>query len=367
MTVVHPSGAADHKPSTTGHSWLLSVRLLTAVLLCLCFASVHIMNSNMGMAIVCMVNSTVHNSTAENSYHGTLDWSPEVQGYIFSAFNVGLLFMLATGWFADKLNAKYILTASVLLATAANIIIPLGSVNSFAFAILGRVLVGFADALLQPTVNSLLTRWFPPNERSYALGLATGGRQLGTLLILPTAGLLCAQTEFLGGWPSIFYVSSMTGAVFVAIWLVFGADKPSKHWLISKGEVEFIAVSNALEQMDDKRKHRKVPWARLLTSAPVWASVVSLVCHEFPLITMIMFLPSYLKDVLKYESSKNGFISALPTACLWLSKLGSSYLNTWLQTHTSWKRTTIVKVLNSIGSLGLGCFLFAATFLDESW
>lgn len=48
------------------------------------------------------------------------------------------------------------------------------------FAIAGRFFVGFADALLQPAVNSLITRWFPTSERSYALGLATGGRQLGT-------------------------------------------------------------------------------------------------------------------------------------------------------------------------------------------
>ena len=81
---------------------------------------------------------------------------------------------------------------------------------------------------------------------------------------------------------------------------------------------------------------------------------------------MIMFLPSYLKDVLKYEPRQNGLLSALPTASLWLSKIGSSYLNSWLQTHTKLQHTTIVKILNSLGSLGLGCFLLAATLLDNT-
>lgn len=50
-------------------------------------------------------------------------------------------------------------------------------------AIGGRLLVGVSDALLQPAANSLLTRWFPPSERSYALGLATGGRQIGMSIV----------------------------------------------------------------------------------------------------------------------------------------------------------------------------------------
>lgn len=118
------------------------------------------MNSNLGMAIVCMINSTEYrNNNNDTSSIVLLDWSPEVQGYIFSAFNVGLLFMLVTGCFADKLNAKYMIVASVLLASIANVIIPIGASTSFMFAIGGRILVGVADALLQPSVNSLITRW----------------------------------------------------------------------------------------------------------------------------------------------------------------------------------------------------------------
>ncbi|ETN72726.1 hypothetical protein NECAME_18695 [Necator americanus] len=71
------------------------------------------------------------------------------------------------------------IVTSVTLAVIANLIIAKFSIVSVYFAIGGRFMVGIADALLQPAVNSLITRWFPTFERSYALGLATGGRQLG--------------------------------------------------------------------------------------------------------------------------------------------------------------------------------------------
>uniref|UniRef100_A0A914ZSB1 Major facilitator superfamily (MFS) profile domain-containing protein n=1 Tax=Parascaris univalens TaxID=6257 RepID=A0A914ZSB1_PARUN len=395
MATVHP--VIDKLPTKLNYRWFPSFRMMTATLLCLCFASVHMMNSNMGMAIVCMVNSTEFidlNFTESHTENRTiclaegdefadtltdrladdveedrapkLNWSAEEQGYIFSAFNLGLLAMLGTGFLADKFNAKYAIIASVLIASFANFLIAAASSISVYMTIFGRLLVGVSDALLQPSVNSLITRWFPPAERSYALGLATGGRQLGTLLIVPTAGALCGQSFLFGGWPSIFYLSATTGIVFVIIYIAIGADKPSKQNFISDAELKYILSLNSSEEFGKKRIERKIPWMEILKSSPVWAAVIAVICHEFPLMTMIMFLPSYLHDVHHYTATENGILSALPTASLWISKIFSSYLNTFLQRRTKLRRTNICKLLNTIASCGLAIFLFASTTLDAS-
>ncbi|CAI2353275.1 unnamed protein product [Caenorhabditis sp. 36 PRJEB53466] len=369
MSSVHPiSDGLPSQPRPLTYRWFPSWRFTTSLMLCFCFGCVHLMNSNMGMAIVCMVNSSVtyDNETYPENAAPLLDWSSDEQGYIFSAFNAGLLVMLFTGGMADKFNAKYMILVSVAIASLANLTLPLMAPLSVYWAIFSRFLVGFADALLQPAMNSLITRWFPTSERSYALGLATGGRQIGTLIIIPAAGALCSQTEIFGGWPSIFYLSGVIGIVFIFSYIFLGADKPSKQSCITDNELKFITISNQSEDIGKKRTERKVPWKHILSSGAVWASVISLVCHEFPLMTLIMFLPSYLHDVHHYHSTENGILSALPTVSLWFAKIGSSYLNTWLQKNTAWKKDTICKVLNSIGSIGLGVFLLAATFLDKS-
>ena len=113
------------------------------------------MNSNLGMAIVCMVNSTEYmdssnsgnstwetnelwgesdNRTAAHREAPKLNWSAKQQGYIFSAFNLGLLTMLGTGLLADKFNAKYMIVGSVALAAAANVLIALGSPLRYSFS-----------------------------------------------------------------------------------------------------------------------------------------------------------------------------------------------------------------------------------------
>ncbi|ETN73035.1 hypothetical protein NECAME_13642 [Necator americanus] len=134
------------------------------------------------------------------------------------------------------------------------------------------------------------------------------------------------------------------------------ADKPSKQSCITDAEIKFITLANVNEDVGKKRIDRKVPWLRILCSPAVWASVIAVLCHEFPLMTMIMFLPSYLHDVHHYKSTKTGILSALPTASLLLSKLASSYATTWLQRHTTWKRNTICKAtMNKNGLHTPGC------------
>lgn len=153
----------------------------------------------------------------------------------------------------------------------------------------------------------------------------------GTLLIVPSAGALCAQSWFFGGWPSIFYVSAFTGLFFAFIYIVVGADKPSKQQCISASELKFITQANTNEDFGLKRMQRKVPWKQILTSAPVWAALISVVCHEFPLMTMIMFLPRYLhyqeeeeeKDLI--DEKKYPFL-VIFTTCIIITRRKTEFL-----------------------------------------
>lgn len=47
--------------------------------------------------------------------------------------------------------------------------------------------------------------WAPPIERSKMVSFTYAGSQFGTIIAQPISGILCAS-NFLGGWPSVFYV-----------------------------------------------------------------------------------------------------------------------------------------------------------------
>ncbi|CAJ0959192.1 unnamed protein product, partial [Mesorhabditis belari] len=337
-----------------------SMRLVLAALLCCCYMALAISTSNISVGIICMSSCPLHPGLG-----GTLDWRPSQEGYVLAAQNAGNLLMLLTGMWADRLNGKWMVMASLVLCVSANAILPMVSPVSLWLTVLCRMAVGAADACLIPAATSLITRWFPQAERSAAIGIISGGRQLGSLFILPAAGWLCTQ-RIAGGWPAIFYLSALVSLMVVFFWLPFGADKPSKQCCISEKERLFVESRIACESIGKRTdRGRRVPYRAMLRSSPLWAAAFAMVCHEYPLVIMLQFLPNYLRDVLEFQPTENGLISALPMLCLFLSKTLSSSLSSWLIVRKEYDKTRVCKVFNGIASAGLSICIGIVPFFDK--
>ncbi|KAK0404884.1 hypothetical protein QR680_017680 [Steinernema hermaphroditum] len=292
------------------------------------------------------------------SCEGKLDWSSTDQGIVFAAQNAGSLLMFFTGLQADRLNGKWTIVVALILLVVSNVLIPLLAWQSVWLVVMSRVLTGVADSFLSPSTSSMITRWFPPKERPFAIGFITGGRQIGTLLILPVAGFLCGRPDFFHGWPSIFYLSAGIGAVILIIWLFMSADKPSKHFCISGVERDFVEKKVEEEKMGKRNEKRVIPWKKIFTCKPFYVAVAALICHEYPLVIMLQLLPKYLSDVLKFGNLTNGVVSALPIGVLFISKTLSSSLSSLIGSRKKGRfvvsRTNLVKIFNGVASLGLG-------------
>ncbi|VBB33930.1 unnamed protein product [Acanthocheilonema viteae] len=337
-----------------------SVRLLVAALLCCCFIALSVSTSNMAVALICMTSCTV------SGYKGDLQWRSEQEGIILAAQNVGSLLMIITGLWADRINGKWMIGGSLLLCAIANIILPIMAHESVWYVVGARLAIGAADACLTPATSSLITRWFPQSERAAALGIVTSGRQIGTLFILPTAGYLCTRKDIMNGWPAIFYLSGLISVLIALFWIPMGADKPSKQYCISCQEQMYIETRIACESIGKRTAPRHTPWSAIARSSAVWAGIFALVCHEYPLVIMLQFLPNYMRDVLHFAPAKNGITSAFPILCLFMSKAFSSSFSTWLIKHTCWTKTTICKIFNGIASAGLSlCIIIVPQFDQE--
>ncbi|VDK88742.1 unnamed protein product [Onchocerca ochengi] len=336
-----------------------SIRLLIAALLCCCFIALSVSTSNMAVALICMTSCTV------SGYKGDLQWRSDQEGMILAAQNVGSLVMAITGLWADRINGKWMISGSLLLCAIANAVLPVLADKSVWYVIAARLAIGIADACLTPATSSLITRWFPQSERAAALGIVTSGRQIGTLFILPTAGYLCTRKDILNGWPAIFYLSGLITILIALFWIPMGADKPSKQYCISSQEQTFIESKIACESIGKRTDPRRTPWSAIARSSAIWAGIFALICHEYPLVIMLQFLPNYMRDVLHFAPAKNGIASAFPIFCLFMSKTFSSSLSTWLTNHTGWTKTTICKVFNGIASLGLSVCIITVPQFDR--
>ncbi|KAL3072621.1 hypothetical protein niasHS_017595 [Heterodera schachtii] len=304
-----------------------------------------------------------------------LAWTSTQQGVVFAGQNAGSLLMLFTGRHADRLNSKWTIVAALLLLVISNASLPFVAPIHFLLAVLARVLTGVSDALLQPSTSSLITRWFPPKERPFAIGLITGGRQIGTILINPLSGWICDQSvhnpdgPFL--WHTVFFVSSVVGLSILFAWLLLSADKPSKHFCTSIQERFFVEEKIAEEKLGKRTEKRPIPWAHLARCKPFYAGVAALICHEYPLVIMLQLLSKYINDV--YDDvtfTTNGLLSALPIAILFISKTLSASLASFIQSRKKGRfligRTTMVKLFNGIASLGLGVCVILVPMMNRA-
>ena len=87
-----------------------------------------------------------------------------------------------------------------------------------------------------------------------------------------------------------------------------------------------------------------MPYRAMMRSSALWAAIFSLVCHEYPLVIMLQFLPNYMRDVLEFAPTKNGLIAALPILCLFLSKTVCSSFSSYLVTKRQHDKTFVCKV-----------------------
>lgn len=85
----------------------------------------------------------------------------------------------------------------------------------------------------------------------------------------------------------------MLGLIWCGLWWRIVADSPELDEKITRAELEYILDS--LKETNTASKQLRVPWRAILTSAPVWAIVISHFSENWGFYTLLTQLPKYLK------------------------------------------------------------------------
>lgn len=352
---------------SSGKKQCIPYRYIVTLLTFAGFFNVYAMRVNLSVALVAMVNSTVNpepnvsdacpllsNHTSE-AKEGPFLWDPTIQGQILASFFYGyIVTQIPGGFLAGKYGAKWPFGIGVLCTTVFTLATPyVSTVSPYALMVL-RVLEGLGEGVTFPAAHALFAKWSPPLERSKHVAIAFAGAYLGTAVFLPIAGVLC-NSDFLGGWPSVFYVSGTLGLIWFVFWCLFVYSSPAHHPWISKEEREFIGSS-----LEDKQEVHRVPWLSILTSVRVWAIIITHFCCNWAFYTLLTDLPTYLKGILHFDISENGLISSLPYIAQWIVSASAGQVADFIRSRGILSTTVTRKVFNSVGFFLQGCFLMGA-------
>ncbi|CAL4122351.1 unnamed protein product [Meganyctiphanes norvegica] len=342
----------------------LGARNVLCILGFLGFANVYAMRVNLSVAIVAMVNNTaiphVNSSSADACpeppptnntappKEGEFEWDEKTQGLILGSFFWGYIFTnIIGGRLGELVGGKIIFGIGVLITSVLTLLTPIVARTSTTLLIALRVLEGFGEGVTFPAMNSLMAKWIPPSERSQSSSLVFAGAQFGTVVSLPICGILC-QSDFLGGWPSVFYVFGVCGILWFTIWMLLVSNSPENHPRISHNER--IYIKESLKQDSSHSKTASIPWRHIFTSLPFWAILVAHVAQNWGFYTLLTELPTFMKNILHFDIKQNSFMSALPYLIMWIFSIFIGHLADFLISKRYISKTTSRRLFNSIGT-----------------
>uniref|UniRef100_A0A061QLJ5 Putative sialin n=1 Tax=Cupiennius salei TaxID=6928 RepID=A0A061QLJ5_CUPSA len=288
------------------------------------------LNTNLSLAIVSMVdrsNESIIQVKSSNEclsdeispfdlveekqagHHGEFHWSPETEGLALGAVYYGqLVGFLPGGRLAELYGGKRTLIAFLLLASICTTLVPMAARLSVYSFIACRFLVGVGTAPVIPVLFYLISRWVPSSERSFNASFILAGYGVGAFLSFLTAGVLCAS-DFLGGWPSVFYIGGLCGFTWCLLCYVFVYETPKDHPTITAKEFEFI--SKNLGPTEQKQIER-IPWKSILLSVPFWSLAIGYFGQFWILGFYSTTQALYMGTILNLDSITNGELSCLP-------------------------------------------------------
>ncbi|XP_063486103.1 sialin isoform X11 [Symphalangus syndactylus] len=254
-------------------------------------------------------------------------WDAETQGWILGSFFYGyIITQIPGGYIASKIGGKLLLGFGILGTAVLTLFTPIAADLGVGPLIVLRALEGLGEGVTFPAMHAMWSSWAPPLERSKLLSISYAG----------TIGIF---------WFLLW------------IWLV--NDTPQKHKRISHYEKEYI-LSSLRNQLSSQKS---VPWVPILKSLPLWAIVVAHFSYNWTFYTLLTLLPTYMKEILRFNVQENGFLSSLPYLGSWLCMILSGQAADNLRAKWNFSTLCVRRIFSLIGMIGPAVFLVAAGFI----
>ncbi|OQV24545.1 Sialin [Hypsibius exemplaris] len=300
------------------------------------------------------------------------EWDTKTQGLILGSYFYGYIFtQLAGGWLARRYGGKHPMGLGIFIAGILTLLTPVAANVHYGLLIALRVAEGLASGFCYPALNQLISRWSPAAERTRASAIVNAGNPAGMIVVLAVSGYL--GDSF--GWESIYYVFGGISSLWFVCWQLFVYNSPEDHPTIREAERRLISGSpsnttTACELDTDELNEQKppeIPWKSIFTSSAVWAMVFSHIGQNWGNYTLLAQLPTYLKNILKFNLSSNGVFSALPYLVFGVFSITSGYVSDHLRQRKLMSTTNVRKLFNTLGNAVPAVALIAMGYAGCDW
>jgi MFS transporter, ACS family, D-galactonate transporter len=237
-----------------------------------------------------------------------LSLTPTEQGLILSAFSWTYSVMqLPSGWLIDKLGARVMFGASVLLWSLFTGLTAIA--GSFASLLGFRLGLGIGESGAYPSSAKAVSQWFPQRERGRATAFYDSGARVGSALAVPIVAAIIG----LFGWRSVFVIMGVLGLLWVIGWWAYFRT-PQTHRAVNEAELAHITSQDEVVEQEGPAGtgENRGSIRDLLRYRTVWGMIAGFSCLNFVVTFFLTWFPSYLVEERGFDLLKLGFFGVIP-------------------------------------------------------
>lgn len=255
----------------------------------------------------------------------------------------------------DYFGGKLVMAWGVTLWSMATLFTPWAAETSLWALLSMRILLGVAEGVALPSMNNMVSRWFPQIERSRAVGLAMAGFNLGSAIGLLISPIIMSKAGIFGP----FVMFGLFGFLWVLVWLALVSTTPAQHPSISSYELDYIDKSRkpiTSTQIHPGHSTMIPPFKKLLSKLPTWALISANAMHSWGFFVILSWMPLYFNTIYHVDLRQAAWFSAFPWAMMAILGYAAGAMSDML--IQSGRTVTFTrKLMQSIGFLGPGVAL----------
>ncbi|KAE9618136.1 hypothetical protein Lal_00041934 [Lupinus albus] len=284
-------------------------------------------------------------------------WSSSFLGIVQSSFLWGYIFSSVVGGaLVDRYGGKRIMAWGVFLWSLATLLTPLAANHSTTALLAVRALFGLAEGVALPSMSTLLSRWFPSNERATALGISMAGFHLGNVIGLLLTPIMLSTIGVSG--PFILFCA--IGLLWVMTWAYRVTDDPIESNFICRSEIRLIRAGKS---GSPKKSSNFPPLGLLLSKLPSWAIIFANATNNWGYFVLLSWMPVYFKSVYNVNLKQAAWFSAVPWATMAISGYLAGSLSDFL-INAGYPTTIVRKVMQTIGFIGPAVALLCLNYAN---
>ncbi len=292
--------------NTIAQLWTANLRWRIIALLFIGTVLNYVARNSLGV-LAPVLKTDLHITTAQYSY-------------VVGAFQLSYTLMLPVcGILIDRIGLRWGFALFAAIWSLAN----MAHAAAFGWISLAlfRGVLGMSEAAVIPAGVKASTIWFPPRERSMAIGWVNVGTALGAVLAVP----IVSGLALLFDWRAAFIGTGVMGLVWAGIWVAYYRS-PAEHLRLTPEEAAHIGTTAS--EISEKVTLARV---RLLFKSPTfWTIAVPRFLAEPAWQTFSFWIPLYLATSRGMDLKQIALFAWMPFLAADLGGLCGGYISPYI-------------------------------------